>query len=269
MKTSSRSDAMKKIILALFFGILCSTAMCQVERDTLLERIEKNQKESLSLSRGLLPSLNGISDRLIGIEKSISTLEIKGLNDRLNLLPGITERLDNMQDRFEDWLSELDNEAWTEESLGGLFDGRIEPLTSTIGRLNNLIDELRKNRQEESELTRKELEGIRDRLANLALVPSLVAEAQETRGRILNMLQEFREARIEQQKEFETWRMRFRPFEWFFSWVNKIIANILWIIGGVILILFALAGIRLTLAKLFPEVYGAIAKAVKFILFIP
>ena len=268
MKTSSRNSSMKKLIFALLLGIFCSTAFAQVERDTLLDRIERNQKETLSLSRGLLPSLNGISDRLIGIEKSVTGLEVKGLNDRLNLLPGIAERLDNMQDRFEDWISELDNEAWTEE-LGGLFDGRIEPLNSTVGRLNNLIDELRKNRQEDSQLTRKELEGIRDRLANLALVPNLVSEAQETRGRILNMFQEFRESRIEQQKEFEAWRIRFRPFEWVFSWVNKIIANILWVIGGFILVLFALAGIRLTLAKLFPEVYSAISKVVKFILFIP
>jgi hypothetical protein len=243
--------------------------MAQVERDTLLERIEKNQRESLTLSRGLLPSLNSISDRLTGIEKSVSVLEAKGVNERLNLLPGIAERLDIMQDRFEDWISELDNDAWTEESLGGLFDGRIEPLTSTIGRLNTLIDELRKNRQEDSELTRKELEGIRDRLSNLALVPGLVADAQETRGRILNMLQEFREARIEQQKEFESWRIRFRPFEWFFGWVNKIIANILWVIGGIILVLFALAGIRVALARLFPEVYTAISKAIRFVLFIP
>jgi len=260
---------MKNLLSVLFCFLFCSVSMAQVERDTLLERIEKNQRESLTLSRGLLPSLNSISDRLTGIEKSVSVLEAKGVNERLNLLPGIAERLDIMQDRFEDWISELDNDAWTEESLGGLFDGRIEPLTSTIGRLNTLIDELRKNRQEDSELTRKELEGIRDRLSNLALVPGLVADAQETRGRILNMLQEFREARIEQQKEFESWRIRFRPFEWFFGWVNKIIANILWVIGGIILVLFALAGIRVALARLFPEVYTAISKAIRFVLFIP
>ena len=261
---------MKKLIFFLLFGIFCSNLVAQVDRDGILDRIERSQKESLSLSRGLLPSLNGISDRLLSLEESVKNLNVgANLGDKLNLLPGIAERLDNMQDRFEDWISELDNEAWTEESLGGLFDGRIEPLTSTISRLNNLIDELRKNRQEEAELTRKELEGIRDRLANLALVPSLMAEAQENRGRLLNMLQEFREARIEQQKEFEAWRIRFRPFEWIFSWINKIIANILWVIGGLILILIALAGVRVTLAKLFPEVYSAIARAVRFLLFIP
>lgn len=261
---------MKKIILSFIFGIYCSVALCQTERDGILDRIEKNQRENLTLSRGLLPSLNGFSDRLSSLENSIQKLDLKPLSAaNLNLLPGIAQRLDNMQDRFEDWISELDNEAWTEESLGGLFDGRIEPLNSTIGRLNSLIDELRKNRQEDSELTRRELEGIRDRLANLALVPNLVSEAQETRGRILNMLQEFREARIEQQKEFEQWRLRFRPFDWLFSWINKIIANIIWVIGGFILILIALAGVRLALAKLFPEVYTAISKAVKFLLFIP
>jgi hypothetical protein len=261
---------MKKIILSLIFGIYCSVALCQTERDGILDRIEKNQRENLTLSRGLLPSLNGFSDRLSSLENSIQKLDLKPLSAaNLNLLPGIAQRLDNMQDRFEDWISELDNEAWTEESLGGLFDGRIGPLNSTIGRLNGLIDELRKNRQEDSELTRRELEGIRDRLANLSLVPNLVSEAQETRGRILNMLQEFREARIEQQKEFEQWRLRFRPFDWLFSWINKIIANIIWVIGGLILILIALAGVRLALAKLFPEVYTAISKAVKFLLFIP
>ena len=261
---------MKKIILSFIFGIYCSVALCQTERDGILDRIEKSQRETLTLSRGLLPSLNGISDRLAGIEESIQKVDLRPIiGDRLNLIPGIAERLDNMQDKFDEWIKELDNEAWTEDSLGGLFDGRIEPLTSTIGRLNNLIEEIKKNRQESDELTRKELEGIRDRLANLALVPSLVSEAQETRGRILNMLQEFREARIEQQKEFEQWRVRFRPFELVFSWVNKIIANILWVIGGLILILVALAGVRLALAKLFPEIYGAISKAVKFILFIP
>lgn len=261
---------MNKIILSFIFGIYCSVVMAQVERDGILDRIEKSQKENLTLSRGLLPSLNGISDRLSSLENSIQKLDLKPLaTANLNLLPGIAERLDNMQDKFDNWISELDNEAWTEESLGGLFDGRIEPLTSTIGRLNSLIDELRKNRQEDNELTRRELEGIRDRLANLALVPSLVSEAQETRGRILNMLQEFREARIEQQKEFETWRIRFRPFEWLFNWINKIIANIIWVIGGLILILVALAGLRLALAKLFPEIYAAVSKAVKFVLFIP
>lgn len=261
---------MYKVILSFIFGIYCSVAMAQVERDGILDRIEKSQKESLTLSRGLLPSLNGISDRLSSLENSVQKLDLKPLaTANLNLLPGIAERLDNMQDKFDNWISELDNEAWTEESLGGLFDGRIEPLTSTIGRLNGLIDELRKNRQEDNELTRRELEGIRDRLANLALVPSLVSETQETRGRILNMLQEFREARIEQQKEFETWRIRFRPFEWLFNWINKIIANIIWVIGGLILILVALAGLRLALAKLFPEIYAAISKAVKFVFFIP
>jgi len=261
---------MNKIILSFIFGIYCSVVMAQVERDGILDRIEKSQKKNLTLSRGLLPSLNGISDRLSFLENSIQKLDLKPLaTANLNLLPGIAERLDNMQVKFDNWISELDNEAWTEESLGGLFDGRIEPLTSTIGRLNSLIDELRKNRQEDNELTRRELEGIRDRLANLALVPSLVSEAQETRGRILNMLQEFREARIEQQKEFETWRIRFRPFEWVFNWVNKIIANIIWVIGGLILILVALAGLRLALAKLFPEIYAAISKAVKFVFFIP
>ena len=261
---------MKKLLLCLILFFSCSVLYGQVDRDGILDRIEKTQKENLVLSRGLLPSLSGITERLTKIEESVKGIDLgRDFGNKLNLLPGIAERLDTMQDRFDNWIEELDNEAWTEESLGGLFDGRIEPLTSTIGRLNNLLEEIRKNRTEENELTRKELEGIRDRLANLALVPTLMAEAQENRGRIIGMLQEFREARLEQQREFESWRMRFRPFEWFFGWVNKIIANILWVIGGIILILFALAGIRLALAKLFPEIYGAISKAVKFILFIP
>ena len=260
---------MGKTIIVLIISLFCSSVFAQVQRDTLLDKIEKNQNETLLIFRTIPSSLNGLMDRVAGLEKSFDNLKLESLSNKLNLLSGIAERLDNMEDRFEEWISDLDKEAWTEESLGGLFDGRIEPLTSTIGRLNNLIDELRKNRQSEQELTRKELEGIKERLSNLNIIPNLMAEAQENKNRLLNFFTELRNIRVEQQKEFEQWRTRFRPFEAIFNWMNKIIANILWVILGVIAILFAIAGIRLTLAKLFPEIYSAISKTIKFLLFIP
>lgn len=235
----------------------------QINRDNVVERLLKSlderQADQADTSKRILASFQSIGSRLDIIEREIQSLP------RLD----VWEQLDGLRKRLDDLVQ-----------LRPELAAQIGPLREAVADLRQVVEEL-KNRPERDisdGLFSRIKTYFDERLSSLDIGGRLfldLTEARRERAGLLVRVDELRaqinernEAlRKQMEEQAETVRARFDrlgPLERLFNWFAWLGRNILWVLGGTIVVLLAIAVVRYVFWRVFHEntLVGKIARKI-------